>query len=67
MGDVLDWNNATWELSNVEKITMDTKDFCKDLPEKNYYMLPERRSLESGFSVCHKMGKFLNIIQLFID
>lgn len=56
MGDVLNWNQANWLLSNVKKIDLDTSDFCIDFPEKNYYMLPERRSLESGSEVCHVLG-----------
>ena len=56
MGDVLNWNEAEWELSNVKRIDLDTSDFCIDFPEKNYFMIPERRSLESGYDVCHILG-----------
>ena len=56
MGDIVNWNEADWELSNVKRIDLDTSDFCIDFPNKNYFMFPERRSLESGFEVCHKLG-----------
>ena len=56
LGDVLNWNEAEWELSNVKRIDLDTSDFCIDFPEKNYFMIPERRSLESGYDVCHILG-----------
>ena len=56
MGDILNWNEAEWELSNVKRIDLDTSDFCIDFPEKNYFMIPERRSLESGYDVCHILG-----------
>ena len=58
MGDVFNWNaeEDNWDLSNVEKIPLDTSDFCVDFPDKNYYMLPERRSLESGYIACQIMG-----------
>ena len=58
MGDVFNWNaeEMNWDLSNVEKIPLDTSDFCVDFPDKNYYMLPERRSLESGYVACQIMG-----------
>ena len=55
-GNVFNWNEASWELSNVERVQMDTREFCEDFPDKNYFMLPERRSLESGYEVCKKMG-----------
>ena len=61
LGDVLNWNNANWELSNVSRIKLDTDEFCKDLPKKNYFMLPERRSLESGSSICDKLGGSVSI------
>ena len=59
LGDVFNWNEqeSNWELSNVIKIQLDTSDFCVDFPDKNYYMLPERRSLESGYAACKIMGK----------
>ena len=58
MGDVFDWNKEekNWKLSNVAKIELDTSDFCIDFPDKNYFMLPERRSLESGQFACAIMG-----------
>ena len=56
LGDIVNWNEADWELSNVKRIELDTSDFCIDFPNKNYFMFPERRSLESGFEVCHKLG-----------
>ena len=56
MGDILNWNEAEWELSNVKRLDLDTSDFCIDFPEKNYFMIPERRSLESGYDVCHILG-----------
>ena len=58
MGDIFNWNaeESNWELSNVVKIELDTSDFCVDFPDKNYYMLPERRSLESGDAACNIMG-----------
>ena len=58
LGDVFNWTNEenNWEFSNVEKVALDTSDFCKDFPVKNYYMLPERRSLESAISTCLVMG-----------
>ena len=58
MGDIFNWNaeESNWELSNVDKIELDTSDFCVDFPDKNYYMLPERRSLESGDAACNIMG-----------
>ena len=57
-GDIFNWTKEedNWELSNVEKVALDTSDFCKDFPDKNYYMLPERRSLESAISTCQIMG-----------
>ena len=60
MGDIFSWNGEenNWDLSNVEKLTLDTSDFCVDFPDKNYYMLPERRSLDSGNMACQVMGKF---------
>ena len=38
MGDVFNWNSEeeNWDLSNVEKIPLDTSDFCVDFPDKNY-------------------------------
>ena len=56
LGDVVNWNEANWELNNVKRIDLDTSDFCIDFPDKNYFMFPERRSLESGYEVCHKLG-----------
>ena len=58
MGDIFDWNKEqkNWKLSNVAKVELDTSDFCIDFPDKNYYMLPERRSLESGQFACEIMG-----------
>ena len=58
MGDIFDWNKEekNWKLSNVAKVDLDTSDFCIDFPDKNYYMLPERRSLESGQFACEIMG-----------
>lgn len=58
MGSIFNWNaeESNWELSNVIKIELDTSDFCVDFPVKNYYMLPERRSLESGDAACNIMG-----------
>ena len=58
LGDVFNWTNEenNWEFSNIEKVALDTSDFCKDFPDKNYYMLPERRSLESAISTCQIMG-----------
>ena len=60
MGDIFSWNDEenNWDLSNVEKLSLDTSDFCVDFPDKNYYMLPERRSLDSGNIACQVMGKF---------
>ena len=60
MGDIFSWNDEenNWGLSNVEKLSLDTSDFCVDFPDKNYYMLPERRSLDSGNIACQVMGKF---------
>ena len=60
LGDILNWNEAEWELSKVKRVELDTSDFCIDFPDKNYYMIPERRSLESGYEVCHKLGKYSN-------
>ena len=61
MGSIFNWNaeESNWELSNVIKIELDTSDFCVDFPVKNYYMLPERRSLESGDAACNIMGNWL--------
>ena len=56
MGDIFNWNEADWELSNVKRIDMKTEEFCQDFPDKNYFMLPERRSLESGHEICFKLG-----------
>ena len=58
LGDVFNWTKEedNWEFSNIEKVALDTSDFCKDFPDKNYYMLPERRSLESAISTCQVMG-----------
>ena len=56
LGDILNWNEAEWELSKVKRMDLDTSDFCIDFPDKNYFMMPERRSLESGYEVCHKLG-----------
>ena len=55
-GDILNWNQADWQLSNVQKIEMKSEEFCQDFPDKNYFMLPERRSLESGSDICNKLG-----------
>ena len=61
-GDIFNWNEqeSNWQLSNVTKINLDTSDFCIDFPEKNYFMLPERRSLESAYTACKIMGKIVN-------
>ena len=65
-GDIFNWNEqeSNWQLSNVTKINLDTSDFCLDFPDKNYFMLPERRSLESAYAACKIMGKVNNRVHV---
>ncbi len=62
LGNILNWNEAKWELSKVQRLELDTSDFCIDFPSKNYFMFPERRSLESGQALCAKMGNCMKLI-----
>ena len=57
-GNVLNWGtDEPWELSKVDKINVETSDFCSPAPAKSYLMFPERRSLGSGTDLCDKVGK----------
>ena len=57
-GNVLQWNESSWDNSLVETASVETSDFCSERPDKNYHMFPERRSLEAGHDLCQKMGQY---------
>ena len=61
-GNVLNWGDTDlWELQEtkrLEKLEVETSDFCSPAPAKSYLMFPERRSLGSGYSLCAKVGKY---------
>ena len=60
-GNILNWgDNDLWEMSEsdrLQKLEVETSDFCSPPPAKAYLMFPERRSLGSGNDLCHKVGK----------
>ena len=58
-GNILNWGDADlWEISRIDKIDVETSDFCSPAPAKTYIMFPERRSLGSGSELCDKVGKY---------
>ena len=60
-GNILNWGeNDLWEMSEssrLNKLDVETSDFCSPPPAKTYLMFPERRSLGSGKDLCEKVGK----------
>ena len=56
-GNIIGWNTTNWDNSLVQVRGVETSDFCSELPNKNYRMFPERRSLEAGKELCQKVGK----------
>ena len=69
-GNVLNWGDADlWELQETKrlnKLDVETSDFCSPAPAKSYLMFPERRSLGSGAELCTKVGKYLNKFRSFL-
>ena len=49
------------ESDRLQKLEVETSDFCSPPPAKAYLMFPERRSLGSGNDLCHKVGKHIVI------
>ena len=61
-GNIVHWNDTEWDLSLVETLPTETSDFCSQMPNKNYQMFPERRSLEAGQELCTKVGESASTI-----
>ncbi len=57
VGSVVNWNTASWNITNfVITDTIANTDPCIPYPNKTYMVFPERRDIDSAFSLCQRMG-----------
>ena len=58
-GNVVSWNDTDtdWELTNVAEEGVEDGEFCSNIPDRSFYLLPENRSLEDAVGLCNVMGE----------
>ncbi len=62
-GDLVDWSEASWDLKNMIKIDLETKEVCKILDGHKTMLLPGSRSIADTKLLCRQIGGRVTVVR----
>ena len=61
-GNIINWNNATWLIDNMEWYNTSYLEVCLNYEPNEFLKLPGKWKLESGMNVCMQFKGQVNTI-----
>ena len=60
-GDLIDWENANWNITNMDSYTLEYSEICKPL-SLGLQIIPGAWNFTVGRTLCKNMRGYMNVI-----
>ena len=62
-GNVLDWNTAKWNVTNMEEFDTDLKSLCQHQSSVELFLLPGSMTAINAHQVCLQLDGDINVVK----